>query len=130
MVIRRMLTGDPGDLTQLAEAVAPSSHWRLLPCPCAVGGHESARCRPLDAARRSTRVPGDVSRGSKDSAGGNRLGRRPPLPPDHPVDPRVTDLAVHDPVFPQRPFAHEPEPLHPPRPCDSPFIGPRPNPFP
>jgi hypothetical protein len=28
MVIRRMLTGDPGGLTQLAEAVGPSCHWR------------------------------------------------------------------------------------------------------
>ena len=60
-------------------------------------------------ANRNTRVPGGVSRGSEDSAGGNRLGRRPPLPPDQPVDPRVRDLAVHDAVFPQRPFTHEAE---------------------
>ena len=36
--------------------------------------HESARCRSLDAAKRNTRMPGEVSRGSEDSAGGNRLG--------------------------------------------------------
>jgi hypothetical protein len=46
---------------------------------------------------------------AEDSAGRNRLGRRPPLPPDQPVDPRVRDLAVHDAVFPQGPFTHEPE---------------------
>src|SRR6476619_7399216 len=39
----------------------------------------------------------------------DRLGRRPPLSPDQPVDPRVRDVAVHDAVLPQRPFTHEPE---------------------
>ena len=38
------------------------------------------RAGPLDSAKRNAPVPGDVSRGSEDSAGGNRLGRRPPLP--------------------------------------------------
>lgn len=57
---------------------------------------------------RSADVPTAVIL-SKDSAGGDRLGRRLPLPPDQPVDPRVRDLAVHDAVFPQRPFTHEPE---------------------
>jgi hypothetical protein len=32
-------------------------------------------------------VPGGVSRESADSAGGNRVGQRPPFPPDQPVDP-------------------------------------------
>jgi hypothetical protein len=40
MVIRRMLTGDPGDLTQLAEAVAP----RLSLAPVAM----PVRCRRQD----------------------------------------------------------------------------------
>ena len=34
---------------------------------------------------------------------------RAPLPPDQPVHPRVRHLAVHDAVFPQRPFTHESE---------------------
>src|SRR5260370_40638182 len=103
MVIRRMLTGDPGDLTQLAEAVAPSSHWRLLPCPCAVGGHESARGPPLDAARRCPRVPGDVSRGSKPSACVDRLLAQPPRPLFNPLDPRVRLHAGQDSNIPLRP---------------------------
>jgi GNAT superfamily N-acetyltransferase len=74
-----------------------------------VGEHAWIVSKVIQPAKRNTRVPGDVSRGSKDSAGGNRLGRRPPLPPDQPVDPRVRDLAVHDAVFPQRPFTHEAE---------------------
>src|SRR3954464_4915359 len=43
------------------------------------------------------------------SGGGNRLGRRSPLPPDQAEHPRVGHLAVHDAVLPQRPLAHEPE---------------------
>src|SRR5665213_3580576 len=43
------------------------------------------------------------------SGAGKRLGRWPPLPPDKPVHPRVRDVAIHDAVFAQRPFAHESE---------------------
>jgi hypothetical protein len=39
------------------------------------------------------------------SAGWERHGRRPPLSPDQPEYPRVGYLAVHDAVFPQRPFS-------------------------
>src|SRR5258708_31285850 len=64
-----------------------------------------ARCTRRESAltysaERSTRGPGVVSRARR---------RRPPFPPDQPVHPRVRYFAVHDAVFPQRPFTHEPD---------------------
>ena len=73
-----------------------------------ISRHESGPCQAPRVGEGSTRAPGDVWR-ERGLSGRSRLGRRPPLPPDQPVDPRVGDLAVHDAVFPQRPFTHEPE---------------------
>src|SRR5689334_4264959 len=74
--------------------------------PSVIGGM-SARCRPPRLVEASTQLPGDVSqreRGLSEREPGSRLGRRPPLLPDPPVDPRVRDLVFDDAVFPQRPL--------------------------
>ena len=72
--------------------------------------------RPDSRLRSRRGVPGPLRAARRPGPRRRRLRltgcpprRRPPLPPDQPVDPRVRHLAVHDAVFPQRPFTQESE---------------------
>ena len=85
-------------------SAAENLHTAILP---ADGNAFVTDPKALAAVRRTEAGRRLVS--EEDSAGGNRPGQRPPLPPEQPEHPRVRYLAVHDAVFPQRPFTHESE---------------------
>jgi hydantoinase/carbamoylase family amidase len=85
-----VFTSSTNGISHAREEDTPEDHLRL-----GVEAFYQTVCRVIarSSAGASTRrseapgVPGGLWRGGMDSAGGNRLGRRPPFPPDQPVDP-------------------------------------------
>ena len=65
-------------------------------------GQQPAQCPHTSS---SPHLPNGLFEDERSQRAGNRVGRRPPLPPEQPVHRRVRDVAVHDAVFLQM-FLH------------------------